>query len=367
MPSPRDPDFLVRAARLYYEQRLSQDEVARRLGTSRSNVSRMLTAAQEQGIVEIRINDPAGRVPELERALVTTFGIDDAVVAQRPADPSIRVQERVGALAWARLRQELRDGMTVALSWGRTLQAMVWSMIDEAPLSIDVVPLVGGLSSVASEITGQELVREMATRLGARYRYLHAPAIFQSAAARDTMLAEQSVAEALAVARRADVAVVGIGAVDAGSSGAILRGIGLTETERRDFDAHHPVGDLAARFFDADGREVRGVVQDRVLAVTLDDIREIPTVIALAVGREKVDGILGALRGGLVDILVTDAAAARGVLGAAQARGARRGAPSGATSRTPPVPVPAGAAGTPVAGAPVGSPPVAGTPLEELL
>jgi len=320
MPSPRDPDLLVRAARLYYQQRLSQDEVARALGTSRSNISRMLAAAQEQGIVEIRINDPAGRDPELERALVEQFGLEDAVVALRPSDPSIRPLDRVGALAWAWLRQELRDGMTIALSWGRTLQAMVWSITDESPLSIDVVQLVGGLSSVASEITGQELVREMATRLGARYRYLHAPAIFQTPAARDTMLAERSVADALDTARRADIAVVGIGAVNAGSSSAILRSVGLTDDERRAFEQAAPVGDLAARFFDIEGREVRGAVHDRVLAVTLDDIREMPVVVALAAGREKVDGVLGALRGGFVDVLVTDVAAARGVLSAGKSR-----------------------------------------------
>jgi DNA-binding transcriptional regulator LsrR (DeoR family) len=334
MPSPRDPDFLVRAARLYYQQRLSQDEVARALGTSRSNVSRMLTAAQEQGIVEIRINDPAGRDPELEKALIEQFGLDDAVVALRPSDPSIRPVERVGALAWTWLRQELRDGMTIALSWGRTLQSMVWSITDETPLSIDVVQLVGGLSSVASEITGQELVREMATRLGARYRYLHAPAIFQTTAARDTMLNERSVSDALDAARRADVAVVGIGAVNAGSSSAILRAFGLTEAERSQFEAAQPVGDVVARFFDIEGREVHGPVHDRVLAVTLDDIRDMPIVVGLAVGREKVDGVVGALRGGFVDVLVTDVAAARGVLSVGQSRRGRRPVTAGTEKPT---------------------------------
>jgi DNA-binding transcriptional regulator LsrR (DeoR family) len=334
MPSPRDPDLLVRAARLYYQQRLSQDEVARTLGTSRSNISRMLTAAQEQGIVEIRINDPAGRDPELERALVQQFGLADAVVALRPSDPSIRPLDRVGALAWTWLRQELRDGMTIALSWGRTLQSMVWSITDESPLSIDVVQLVGGLSSVASEITGQELVREMATRLGARYRYLHAPAIFQTTAARDTMLNERSVSDALDAARRADVAVVGIGAVNAGSSSAILRAFGLTEAERSQFEAAQPVGDVVARFFDIEGREVHGPVHDRVLAVTLDDIRDMPIVVGLAVGREKVDGVVGALRGGFVDVLVTDVAAARGVLSVGQSRRGRRPVTAGTEKPT---------------------------------
>jgi DNA-binding transcriptional regulator LsrR (DeoR family) len=320
MPSSRDPDLLVRAARLYYEQRLSQDEVARALGTSRSNVSRMLTAAADQGIVEIRIHDPAGRAPELERALVQRFGLEAAVVAARPTDPGIQVIDRVGALAWQWLSRMLKDGMTLALSWGRTLQAMVWAISAETHLSIDVVQLVGGLSSVDSEITGQELVRELATRLGARYRYLHAPAVFASSTARDTMLAEQSVAEALDAARGADLAVVGIGAVGQGSSAAVLRSIALTDDERADFEAQHPVGDLAGRFFDRDGKAITGAAADRVLAVTLEDLRAIPTVVGIAAGRDKVDGTLAALRGSLIDVLVCDTAAARGVLAAEHER-----------------------------------------------
>ena len=314
MPAPRDPDLLVRVARLYYIQNLSQAEVARAVGTSRSNVSRMLAAAQEQGIVEVRINDPAGRDTDAERALMTRFGLDQAIVAERPRVPGPVPLERAGALAWGWLANEIKDGMTVALSWGQSLQAMVWAITADAPRAVEVVQLVGGLSSVASEITGQELVREMATRLGARYRYLHSPAVFASSAARDTMLRERSVADALDAARRADLAVVGIGTVDQGSSAAILRAIALDDQERREFEAARPVGDLAARFFDGTGRPVLGAVHDRVLALTLEEIRAIPTVVGIAVGREKVEGVAAALRGGLVDVLVCDATVARGVL-----------------------------------------------------
>ena len=314
MPAPRDPELLVRAARLYYQQRLSQDEVARALGTSRSNVSRMLAAAQEQGIVEVRINDPAGRVPDLEQSLVDRFGLDQAVVAARPNDHGIQPLDRVGGLAWQWLRHAVKDGMTVGLSWGRSLQAMVRAASTQSPVSIEVVQLVGGLSSVASDFTGQELVRELATRVGARYRYLHAPAIFQSQLARDAMLAESSVADALDAARRADLAVVGVGTVAHGSSAAILRSMDLSDAERQEFEAAHPVGDLAARFFDADGREVHGPVHDRILALTLAELRAIPVVVGVATGLDKVAGVHAALRGGLLDVLVCDAAAARGLL-----------------------------------------------------
>lgn len=314
MPAPRDPDLLIRAARLYYEQRLSQDEVARALGTSRSNISRMLTAAHERGIVQVRINDPAGREPDLERLLVQRFGLDSAVVAQRSADPLVRPLDRVGQLAWRWLEPELKEGMTLALSWGRTLQSLVWAVTTETPAPIEVVQLVGGLSSVSSEITGQELVRELSTRLGARYRYLHAPAIFESATARDLMIAERSVAEALDTARRADIALVGIGTPSQGSSAALLRAMHLSPQEQAAFAAARPAGDLAARFFDHDGQEILGATHDRILAVTLDDLRAIPTVVGVVAGREKVPGVHAALRGGLLDVLVCDSSVARALL-----------------------------------------------------
>ncbi|RJK97747.1 sugar-binding transcriptional regulator [Vallicoccus soli] len=314
MPAARDPDVLLRAARLYYEERLSQDEVAARLGTSRSNVSRMLTAAFEQGIVEIRVNDPAGRDGELERALVARYGLDAAVVAVRSSLPGLHVRDRVAALAWQWLRGALRDGMVLALSWGRALQDLVYAVPAGSPVAVEVVQLVGGLSAVDHATTGQELVRELAARLQARYRYLHAPAVLTSATARDTLLAERSVQEQLDAARRADLAVVGIGAVGRGSSGAVLRSLALSPEERAAFEAAGPVGDVAARFFDAHGREVHGPVHDRVLAVTLDELRAVPTVVGVVHGREKVDAVAAALAGGLVDVLVCDDAVARGVL-----------------------------------------------------
>lgn len=312
MPAPREPELLVRAARLYHLEGYSQQEVARELGTSRSNVSRMLAAALELGIVEIRIHDPAGRDQELEQALRTRFGLDEAVVAARGED---RPLDRVGQLAATWLLGSIKDGMTVALSWGHALQSMVWATTTDQPIAVELVQLVGGLSSVASEITGQELVRELAARLGASYRYLHAPAVLTSPAGRDALLAERSIAASLDAARSADIAVVGVGTAGYGSSAAVLKSLQLTPEERAAYEAAAPVGDLAARFFDAEGRAVGGPVADRVLAVSLDDIRRIPTVVGVAAGREKARGLHGALAGGLLDVLICDQAAARGVLG----------------------------------------------------
>ena len=167
------------------------------------------------------------------------------------------------------------------------------------------------LSTAESLVAGQELVRELAGRLGATYRYLHAPALMRSELARVSLLAERAIAEVLQRAETADLAMVGIGTVGTGSSNAIIEGLGLSATDRKAFLAARPVGDTCCRFFDAEGKPIFGAVHDRVLAIGLEHLRRIPTVIGVV---EKMPGVLGALRGGLVDGLVTDAALALALL-----------------------------------------------------
>jgi DNA-binding transcriptional regulator LsrR (DeoR family) len=312
MAAPRDPALLAKAARLYFLDDRSQDDVAATLGTTRSNVSRMLKQARDLGIVQIRILDPAGRDHELEQALRQRFGLADARVLA--ATPETEVLAGVGHLAARWLDETLRDGQVVALSWGHTLQAMVRAVDGLSRRDVEVVQLVGGLSALDSALTGQELVRELSERLGARHRYLHAPALFGSAEALTMMLHEPAIAGALDAAKAADLAVVGIGAAGIGSSRALLDALALSPAQRAEFDACEVVGDVCARFYDLSGQEVRSVVAERVLAVTLDDLRAIPTVAGVAAGPEKALGILGALHGRVVDVLVCDQAAARSVL-----------------------------------------------------
>lgn len=318
MPAPRDPRTLMSAARLYYVDGRSQAEVAQQLGTSRSNVSRMLSEAQRQGIVEIRIHDPAGRARDLEHSLRARFGLQDVRVAElggrRSAGGGERVLEQVGALAAQLLLDRVADQMTVAMSWGQSLQAMVWATTAEHDVSAHVVQLVGGMSSISNEISGHELARELAARLGATYRFLHSPATFSTAAARDMMLAEPSVSQALQVARQAELAFVGIGVPGHGSSAAILASLDLSGEEEKEFWAAGPVGDVAARYYTASGQPVKGAVHDHVLGVSLSDLAEIPNVVGVATGRAKTPGVVGALRGHLIDSLVCDESLARSVL-----------------------------------------------------
>ncbi|QFU91769.1 sugar-binding transcriptional regulator [Amycolatopsis sp. YIM 10] len=317
MPPTREQQLLVKAARLYYEQGQSQNQVADTLGVSRSSVSRMLAAARERGIVQIRINDPAGRDLELEGELTARFGLRDCRVAENASGE--RPLPRVGDLGARWLLDNLHSGQRVGVSWGHSVHAVVQHVPEESALDVEVLPLVGGLSAVESVIAGEELVRELAARLGGRFQRLHAPALLTSKGGRDVLLAEPSIRAILEQARRAHVAVVGIGSFGVGSSAALVKALELTPDEHREFENLGPVGDFCARFFDADGRPVPGPVDDRVLSTTLADLAGIPTVAGVAAGTEKARGTLGALRTGVLDVLICDQLLANALLGNASA------------------------------------------------
>ena len=156
-------------------------------------------------------------------------------------------------------------------------------------------------------------------RLGADYRFLHAPAALESAAARDALLAEPSIAESLAQAARGDLAFVGVGTPTHGSSEAVLESLGLSASERKGFWAAGPVGDVAARYYTAAGAPLHGAVEDRVARRVPDRSRGHPQRRrASPPAGPRRPGVLGALHGRIIDSLVCDESLARSVLSAAQ-------------------------------------------------
>ena len=297
---------------MYFLDGRSQDDIARVLGTSRSNVSRMLGAARTLGIVEIRIQDEHGRDADLEQALAERFGLAHVRVAVfRPRQDALAV---TGALAAEWLDHTLQDGQILALSSGSSVEAVVSAVAADGLRNVEVVPLVGGLATDGSVVASQELVRELAARLGATYRCLHGPALLHSDSAHDVLLAEPSIGRILARARSADIALVGIGAIGSDSTAEVLEGLGLTAAQQSALLSREPVGTICCRFYDADGRPIRGIVHDRVLGVDLDDLRRLPMVIGVATGADKAVAVHAALRGGLIDGLITDAGLAHSVL-----------------------------------------------------
>lgn len=319
MPAARRQDVLVKAARLYYLQDRSQADIARELGLSRSSVSRILTAAREQGVVEVRIHDPAelARVPELEEALSAAFGVDSAMVVPRRRGES---PVDVVAQATAHLFEDRVAGLrSVGLSWGNTVDRFV-EQVELEPISRGLVicPLVGGLPSDAGP-AGNTSLEVLAGKCGARSLRFESPAVVESRQTWTAMNHESTIMRAIERAAQVEVAFVGIGSYGLHNSRRVVQAMQLSEEEKAQLAGQAPVGDICGRYFDLHGHELGRPASDRVIGVTLDQLKGVEEVIGLAAGVEKAPGVVGALRTGVLRGIVLDEDLARAALNVAGA------------------------------------------------
>lgn len=317
MATARDRALIVKVARMYYEQNMSQDQIARSLITSRSNISRILSVAKKRGIVEIKINESTKRETDIEEMLISRFGLRAALVAKVPRSTSD--YKAVGQLAVQSFLNHLKPRVKVAISWGRSIQAMVDALDNESRPDLTFVPLMGGMTSIPSAYSGETLIRSLAEKFNADYQILHAPTIVQSPDIKVALMKEPSVAAVIESVRNADVAFVGIGSRGANSSVHILQSAGIDEKNNPEFFAKW-AGDLAGRFFDRDGKSVSKQLDSRTVGLELDEIAKIRRVVGVAAGDEKTEGILAALRGGLISELVTSSNCALKLLEAAESK-----------------------------------------------
>jgi len=309
----RREELLARIANLYYNQDLSQQEIAQQMGISRSNISRLLKEARDQGIVEIYIHYPIARDQELERQLGERFRLRESAIVRTEHRDTAATLQRTAQLAARILDENLRGAAILGISWGTTVNAVIDAFNPRWRHDVEVVQLMGGIASTEVSIDGPVLVQRLARSLTGRYRYLHAPLIVDRPEIAEGLLSQRKIAEALEMATRADVALVGIGALDMQIS-SLLRAGYLSIEEFRMIGMCGVVGDICARHFDKDGRSVVPAVDARLISVQLQDLARIPTVIGTACGQAKAAAILGALRGHYLDILVTDSATAEAIL-----------------------------------------------------
>lgn len=313
MPPRMSQERLAEVAYWYYVEGLGQDEVASRVGTSRSNVSRLLRAARDQGIVRFEIVYPTRRDLSLERRLLQRFapdGISSVMVAGSPSERDELSVDQTGLLAVGRcaadwLETNLRDGETLGLFWGSTARAMVDVAHFDRRVDAHVVQLAGEWSNNPNR-SGHDLVRDLAVKLGARYTYFNAPAFAATKTDADALLAEPQVAESLALARSTNLCLLGVGSFLAGTTEMFLKQANASEAEIAEARDKGVVGQLAGRFFDSNGAQVELALHRRLVSLDLKELREAKTIVVVATGAEKRQAIMGALRGRLIDVLICD-------------------------------------------------------------
>jgi DNA-binding transcriptional regulator LsrR (DeoR family) len=309
--------LLVKISRLYYEDDLTQHQIAERLRLSRQKVQRLLHQAKVDGIVQIGIRPIMGIFSDLEKSLEARYGLREAVVVTTSDyDSHPTVAREVGAAAAEYLLRVIRSKDQIVISWGESLLGMVNAVAYSPTMNVEGVSVMqglGGLGDPNHEAHGAELTRRLAKALDAQAILLPAQGVAGSRSARNTMLKDRYVAHALEKAREASLAVMGLGAPRPDSilvrEGRIVQWAELEELMKAG-----AIGDINLRYFDAQGRTVASDLDERVIGLTLAEIKRIGHVVGVAGGSAKLQAIRGALVGKLIDVLVTDHVTAQNLL-----------------------------------------------------
>jgi len=304
---------LVRVASLYYEENRTQQEIAKVLNISRSGVSRLLTEARETGVVEIIIHHPLRTVSYLENELLSKFGLRDVRILAGEYSRRDEVLQKLGRLAAGYLSDILQDGVRIGISWGTALQFMIDALKPLNYPRAEVVQLIGATGSENLPNHGPILAQLLAKKLNGRSYQIHAPLIVDNVRTKEVLLNEKNIKTGLEKAEQADIALLGIGSTRADLNSLLRTGyLSIEETRNiRDLGA---VGDVCAQHYNLDGDWLDIDINQRVIGIGLEALKKIDTRIGVAGSSNKAQTIYGALKGGYINVLISDEQAAKRIL-----------------------------------------------------
>ncbi|MCX7795015.1 MAG: sugar-binding transcriptional regulator [bacterium] len=311
----RDWEYLhtvVKVAHLYYTEGKTQEEIAKQLGISRPTISRMLDYAKRSGIVSIRLNVPNEIFPELEDRLEKMFSLEEVVIVASNENTAL-LKQNLGRGGADLLKRKIKGIKSLGISWGSTLYEVVNNFpTDLICPEIRIVQLVGGVNPLNSSVYADELAKSLALKLGGNAYILRAPMVVDSPEIRDMLLKESHIKEVLSLACKVNVAIVGIGAMD--SNSILLTSGCVSERELEEIREKGGVGDILGRFYDLNGKPISSSLENRIIGIGIEELMKIPYIIGVAGGRNKLKAILGALRMGVLNGLVTDEQTTRELL-----------------------------------------------------
>jgi len=313
--SPIDEQrLLVKVSKMYYEEGLAQDDIILRLNLSRSKISRLLQQARDEGVVQITVTTPRHMYSDLENRLEKQYGLAEVLIVEAHSGDSIEnIIHELGVAAAGYLERVVGPTTPLGISWGSTLHAMVAALHPKRLPKTKVVQIIGGLGQPEAEVHATDLCRRLARSLGSQLTLLPVPGIVATQNARNVLLSDLYVRQAIEMFNHLDIVFVGIGAPIADSV-LIRDGSILSHTELELLLKKGAVGDIALRFFDSQGQPVHSEVDERVIGITLEQLTCIRRVVGIAGGPEKYPSILGALRGKLINVLITDSIMAERLL-----------------------------------------------------
>jgi DNA-binding transcriptional regulator LsrR (DeoR family) len=305
--------LISRVISMYYLENQNQAEIGRQLGLSTTKVNRLLKQSRQQGLVEIRLNLPSRHLYALERQIEKAFSLREAIVIPQLAQDESTALPRVGEAAARYLLDHLQDGNTICMGGGHALFELIQAVNTERKFDVRVVPAIGGVQGTHYTDVNY-LAAELARRLGGSAYQLHAPAFVDSPREKEAIFSLRHVKEILDMARSAQIALVGIGSLIPETSSYFQFTSLPLDVVTQIANQEGGCGEILARVYDQNGIPKAANYAQRAVGIDLNELGAIPLTIGLAASAQKIPSIVGALRGNLINTLITDEPTSLGIL-----------------------------------------------------
>ncbi|QRM56323.1 sugar-binding transcriptional regulator [Sinorhizobium sp. BG8] len=306
-----DSSMATRAAWLHYAGGLTQAEVAKRLGLSSLKAHRLITKANQEGLVKVYIDGEVAECVELEQALSRQFDLDYCEVVPDFDDEDLPLKA-LGISGAQFLKREIErsDDMLIGMGHGRTLAACVEYLPRVVTSNVRFVSLLGGLTRKFSA-NPHDVIHRLAERTGAEAYVMPVPFFANSVEDRDILFNQRGVREIFDLAAGANLLMVGIGTAEPEAS---LVATGMIEKgEIEDVKRAGGVGEILGHFFDLQGTPIETTLSDRTFTLSRDQLSE-RRIVAVAGGKVKLRALRAVLASGLLSGLITDEATAQALM-----------------------------------------------------
>jgi deoxyribonucleoside regulator len=304
-------DMITEAAWLYYHDELNQSEIADRLQLSRASVVNYLAEARDRGWVKLYIDSDVFLRHSYAARLCAAYGLTAALIVPDAAEEPQLATSRVVQAAANWLPRLLTPGDRLGVSWGETVFRLAQAVPRHAIKDLSVVQLLGSRPA-ALGFAAETCTTILAQQLGATSINLHAPLLLSDQDLADRLRKEPVVAAQLAAIAQCNKTVLACGTCDADAH--IVRTGLLSADDLAALRQQGATGVICGRLIDAEGRPVPAEIEDRMIGVTLPQMRGKDMSLLVASGKGRARSARAAILGGYVTHLATSASIAEALL-----------------------------------------------------
>lgn len=309
--------LIIKTAYLYYLKGLAQSQIASKLNISVPTVSRLLKKAKEDKIIEFIIKDPYIKYIEMEEKIKNKFKLKDVIIASSPHIDldSYKETKRIVGLEGARyIERMIREKDVLGITWGSTIANLIYFLNPFQKTNASFVTLHGSIANCSDELDVRPLVSRMAMAFGGKQYTLLTEGLMSSKDIVNSIKKEKYAREVFEMFEKVTIAVNGIGAFYPELKSILAISNYLTPLELKKLKNENVVGDICLRFFNLEGKECETKLRDRTIAINFDQFKKIKTKICVVAGSLKTHAVLAALKGDLINVLITDFSLADSIL-----------------------------------------------------